>query len=1234
MSTTIKLKSSTVAGKIPAAGDLVSAELAINLVDQKLYSKDVNGAVFEVGGASVGQGPTPPPNGNETGDLWWDGDFLLVWNGSDWEVVGGVTSVNGETGDVILNLGDLNDVNLSLGVSTGDIITWNGSAWVNTAAPPADISGSSINDLNDVDTVGADDGDILVWNESAGEWQATDRGTVPENTSDLNNDGENGTDPFITEADVNNILAGNNIDGTPNPGTAEYLQSGDNVSELVNDAGYITDAGVTKIIAGDSIEITPAEGTGEVTIDVAIDASGVVINLDDLDDVNVPTPDPGDVLAYDGSEWVSAAAPPADISGSSINQLNDVDAAGANNGDMLIWDGTNWVNVPAPTKTSDLTNDGENGADPFITEGEVSNILNGLNPDGTPNPGSEGYLKPGDNVSDLYNDANYITDTDTAADSNKLCGEDCDYYLNYQNFINTPDLSDASLWVEDAGKLYPKTLSNNVGIGTDDPQAKFVITKDTESTSNGMEFDPDNSQGGNRLLSYDRTTAQRTVFNLDASEFNYKQVGNVTKVKIDSTGNVGIGASSPQAALEIATPVNPSGVPSLYLNRLANQSDTSDIAFVGNAVIRSEDSLKSVVNADGFFNWNIGGTDSKAGIAGSSEVMRINADGNVGIGTDAPNNTLSVVSGSSDQGAIDTNNQLQLSRSGSAGYAAYLSYGRLVGSNNYGLSISALNNNINADILIAPKGGNVGIGTDNPQAELDVAGDIIVQNVKNASALATDANGKIIAGSGGVGGTNLSQGTRTTTTVDVNSSTGTNATLSSATTTLAGVMSSADKTKLNGIASGAGANQNLGYTASGNNAGKVTITNGTDATVPIATNSVAGLFTGTQKQKLDGLKTNSQNDSRYLRIDSGAGAQVVQSPNDVTFTGDIELGAGSQIKSADSDSIFYLNDRGTIIGDSVFNGSNPTGTNRGITLTFNHVNGDLQSEVAIVNAQLRETLKFASGNTNDLTYYRTISNVTQNTAGNYIGFRSTLDSVNNSGTGSVWNFYSSGDAANFYAGPSLFGSETASTTNKPGTTDGATIRSNGRAGFHHSAGSTDSATVLIWNHSNNKNTYLDFRYSNTVGSNVSNLAGRVKGTSATTVNYEDTSDYRLKQNIQPLANATELVKQLKPSTFEYTVEPGLIHQGFVAHELQEICPMAVSGTKDETQVVGTLTDLEGNSEENVPEPAVMPAGSTFTATGTEEVYQGVDQRRLIPLLTKALQEALERIETLESLITS
>ena len=147
------------------------------------------------------------------------------------------------------------------------------------------------------------------------------------------------------------------------------------------------------------------------------------------------------MLSYNGTNWVSSAAPPADISGSNLTQLNDVNAPGAADGDMLIYDGSEaeWVNTPAPTKTSDFVNDGNGDAgEIFITEGEVTNILNGLNPDGTPDAGNPGYLKPGDNVSELNNDAGYLTDADTAGDSDKLGGQDPDYYLNYQNFTNIP----------------------------------------------------------------------------------------------------------------------------------------------------------------------------------------------------------------------------------------------------------------------------------------------------------------------------------------------------------------------------------------------------------------------------------------------------------------------------------------------------------------------------------------------------------------------------------------------------------------------------------------------------------------------------------------------------------------------------------------------------------------------------------------------------------------------------
>ena len=92
MATTIKIKSSTVAGKEPAPSSLEPAELAINLKDQKLFSKDADGNVFELrGGGNVNSGPIPPNSGNEIGDLFFDTteNVLLYWDGSQWLPVAG-----------------------------------------------------------------------------------------------------------------------------------------------------------------------------------------------------------------------------------------------------------------------------------------------------------------------------------------------------------------------------------------------------------------------------------------------------------------------------------------------------------------------------------------------------------------------------------------------------------------------------------------------------------------------------------------------------------------------------------------------------------------------------------------------------------------------------------------------------------------------------------------------------------------------------------------------------------------------------------------------------------------------------------------------------------------------------------------------------------------------------------------------------------------------------------------
>lgn len=108
---------------------------------------------------------------------------------------------------------------------------------------------------------------------------------------------------------------------------------------------------------------------------------------------------------------------------------------------------------------------------------------------------------------------------------------------------------------------------------------------------------------------------------------------------------------------------------------------------------------------------------------------------------------------------------------------------------------------------------------------------------------------------------------------------------------------------------------------------------------------------------------------------------------------------------------------------------------------------------------------------------------------------------------------------------------------------------------------------------------------------------------STATSFPTSSDYRLKQNVQPLVNAAALVAQLKPSTFEFKEDAGKQVQGFIAHELQEVVPLAVIGEKD-------AEDANGNP-----------------------IYQGVDAAKLVPLLTAALQEAIAKIETLEARLT-
>ena len=122
------------------------------------------------------------------------------------------------------------------------------------------------------------------------------------------------------------------------------------------------------------------------------------------------------------------------------------------------------------------------------------------------------------------------------------------------------------------------------------------------------------------------------------------------------------------------------------------------------------------------------------------------------------------------------------------------------------------------------------------------------------------------------------------------------------------------------------------------------------------------------------------------------------------------------------------------------------------------------------------------------------------------------------------------------------------------------------------------------------------------------LVGTIQPSGSST-SYNTSSDYRLKENVQPMVGALETVAQLKPVTYTWKVD-GSNGQGFIAHELQAVVPDCVSGEKD---AVETYIDEDGVEQ-------------------TRPLYQGMDTSFLVATLTAAIQEQQDIIKALETRI--
>jgi len=162
----------------------------------------------------------------------------------------------------------------------------------------------------------------------------------------------------------------------------------------------------------------------------------------------------------------------------------------------------------------------------------------------------------------------------------------------------------------------------------------------------------------------------------------------------------------------------------------------------------------------------------------------------------------------------------------------------------------------------------------------------------------------------------------------------------------------------------------------------------------------------------------------------------------------------------------------------------------------------------------------------------------------------------------------------------------------------------GNTGNGHSIRGGDSAvfsrdaigeTVQISRNSND-GSFVEFRSGDS--GNASILATIAK--SGSSVVYNTSSDYRLKENAVAISDGITRLKTLKPYRFNFKADASKTIDGFFAHEVTSSVPEAITGTKD-------AVDKDGNIDP-----------------------QQIDQSKLVPLLVAAVQELTAKVEALEA----
>ena len=674
------------------------------------------------------------------------------------------------------------------------------------------------------------------------------------------------------------------------------------------------------------------------------------------------------------------------------------------------------------------------------------------------------------------------------------------------------------------------TSSGAVGVGTASPSGKLQVVANTASAGLEDGFSVSNAIDSNCFLqcSGSAATDKRAVIGPSTGTALAFQTGASERLRIDSTGNVGIGTTAPAAKLSVTNTANDAGAVALLL-------ENAD----GNAGIGSRLAwrLDNLANEWGYINVNRVG-------AGASSQMDFGVNANAYAGGASAAMTLTSAGlavtggiGARSGGALQlwdsaNTDYAYINNTGSSSATQSISY-YSAGSGSVAHQFKTYSGAVINALAITPA-GNVGIGTTGPSNTLQINTSV------GASVPAAGSSGHIFAAGSSAFGL-------------------TGGALTNGTAYLQATRWDGTAINYNMLLNPNGGNVGVGTTAP---ARKLTIVGAADQTMTIG------------------------NDGPSMTLTNDA-----SNPNGAANTGILAL--------ATSGGQYGLNAGELMVGT--------VGASRGnIVVNSNYSGGGASRNVI---------LQPSSGNVG----------VGTANPGAKLHVQTATDGgiVVNDGTVNGLIYVSSTLTKSFAIGtntnhPMIFGTNSSFPQMMLATSGDVLIGG--------TALPTGSTSMMAWDNTNKwiRISKATAAYTGHVTFYNSNGAVGNITTDGSATAYNTSSDYRLKENVVPMQDALQRISKLKPSRFNFISDDKKIVDGFIAHEVQEVVPEAISGEKDamrdeDYEVTPAVLDDDGNEVT----PAVM---------GTRSVpeYQGIDQSKLVPLLVGALQELTARLEALEN----